>query len=65
MTDPDEEAGRPKPSNDNNDFDAYDHNCPLCRGDYSEEWLAEIVAAAEGPCITMTADEFAVWLSKL
>ena len=64
MADPNEGA-RPKPCNDNNDFDAYDPDCPLCTGDYSEEWLAEIVAAAEAPGITMTADEFSEWLSKL
>ncbi|WP_225008348.1 MULTISPECIES: hypothetical protein [Novosphingobium] len=45
--------------NDNQD----DHDCPLCRGEMSDEFVEMIKSAASGSeGVTMTFEEFSEWL---
>lgn len=41
-----------------------DDDCPLCRGDYSDEFV-EMILSAKPMEKRMTADEFVAWLSRI
>ena len=42
-----------------------DGECPICRGDVSDEFIARIEQAASQPGQIMTFDEFKAWLDGL
>jgi hypothetical protein len=40
-------------------------DCPICRGEVSDEFIARIEQAASQPRRSMTFDEFKAWLDGL